>query len=60
MCHKKNEKKNQNNEKVKIVIKNDNHSRIKPLKINRNPLALIEPHRISFLLIYFIIIIKIN
>ena len=60
MCHKKSEKKNQNNEKIKIVIKNDNHSRIKPLKINRNPFDLIELHKISFLLIYFIIIIKIK
>ena len=61
MFHKDNEKKNQKyqNEKDIKVIKNDNHPRIKSLKSYRNPFSLIEPFNISFLLIYFIIIIKI-
>ena len=62
MFYKDNEKKNQKyqNEKDIKVIKNDNHPRIKSLKSYRNPFSLIEPFNISFLLIYFIIIIKIK
>ena len=50
---------NYQNEKDKI-IKNDNHFRKKLLKSNRISSALIEPHKISLLLIYFMIIIIIK
>ena len=46
------------NEKVKIVKENVNHARI--IKPHKNHLSLIEPYLIRFLLIYFIIIIKIK
>jgi len=53
MLHKGNEKKqNYPNEKNKIVKGNDNHVRImKPLKVNRNNLALAETCIIRFLLV---------
>ena len=66
MYNKGNEKRNLNYQKDKIlkdktVKKNGNHSiAMKHLKGTKNLHSLIEPHKISLLLIYFIIIIKIN
>ena len=66
MYNKGNEKRNLNYQKDKIlkgktVKKNDSHAiTMKPLKRTRNLHSLIELHKISLLLIYFIIIIKIN
>ena len=63
MLHMDNEKKNQNNlnEKSKFSKNKVNHTRIiKPLKANRNILSLIEYYIFRFLLINFIIIIKLK
>ena len=65
MCCKENDKdQNYLHEKFlknKFVKKNDNYTRsFKPLKVNRNHQVLFGPYKIRFLLIYFIIMIKIK
>ena len=65
MCCKENDKEqNYLHEKFlksKFAKKNDNYTRtFKPLKANRNPQVFFEPYKIRFLLIYFIVMIKIE